>query len=404
MIDSWIIKIKLYNNKFFPYIEMLFRDASDTIADQLHPLDDSIISFFRRVESEILMPLRLDFHISNFRILKNEPGENNDKIYSIRGNLFFNNITEIRSYRGTSFAVLQKIAKIAELGFASNIENTNDEMVWINPGNYLSEFIPDIVRYSYHDDDSFLFSFIDLYYNLNYIDIEKQLSENTMDQRSVWNEGIFKEGEEIVTPLLLTNHPNMASTNMYIDKFNLENSAYDVNWEIGYDAQIYFYDKTTNTTSSYQLDTISNPSTDKIVLKSYEKKTNTRIYNMGFQDQDNVHENFLYSKKQNENNIEFLQKIKMNIVIQNPNMSIYRFQNVELVLYELNKPYEGDDAKKQSHRINERLSGAWLIVGINYIFEKNNFYQEITLVKRELTSEYNKEKLEQLTANFNAYK
>jgi hypothetical protein len=139
-------------------------------------------------------------------------------------------------------------------------------------------------------------------------------------------------------------------------------------------------------------------------LKSYEKKTNTRIYNMGFQDQDNVHENFLYSKKQNENNIEFLQKIKMNIVIQNPNMSIYRFQNVELVLYELNKPYEGDDAKKQSHRINERLSGAWLIVGINYIFEKNNFYQEITLVKRELTSEYNKEKLEQLTANFNAYK
>lgn len=399
-----IIKLKLYNNKFYPYMDIIFRDPTNLITDKLHPIDDSIISFFKRSESDLLMPIRLDFTITNFRMIKKKPDEKTDRIYYIRANLSFNNITENRSYKGTSFSVIQKLARISELGFASNISDTSDEMVWINPGNYVSEFIPDIVRYSYKDDNSFLFSFIDLYYNLNYIDIEQQLSEDSLEQRSIWNETILNN-DEIVTQLLMTNHPNMMSTNMYIDKYNLENSAREVNWDIGYDAQVFFYDKTTNTANNYQLDTISDPySADKIILKSFDKKTNTRKYYVGFQDQDNVHKNFLYSKKQNENNIEFLQKIRMNIILNNPNLSLYRFQNIEIILYELNKLYEDEIEKKgYSWKINERLSGDWLISGINYIYEGNKLTQEITVVKRELTKVYNKERLDQLTQGFVNY-
>jgi len=151
------------------------------------------------------------------------------------------------------------------------------------------------------------------------------------------------------------------------------------------------------------LNTISNPRRDgtKIDVRTRIPDENTRNYSMGKQDRDNVHKNFLFAKKQNENNIEFVDKIKMSVIINNPNFSLYRFQNIELVLYELNSAYELEiDKKTDSYKINERLSGEWLITGINYIYEYGNFVQELILVKRELTLKYNKEKLDQITRKF----
>jgi len=405
MIDTRdIIKLKIYNNKFFPYIDMIIKDPTNLLSDKLHPLDNSTISFYKRSESENLMPIRVDFVVSNFRIIKDVSGESTDKTYYVRANLNMGiNVTTNKSYKGTSFNVLKGLASDLKLGFASNMENTDDYMTWINPGNYLSEFIQEIINYSYKNDNSFLYSFIDLYYNLTYIDIESQLSERTEDQKSVWNESLVVDGEEIVTPLLLSNHPNMRTTNMYIDKWNLENSSRDINTTIGYDAQVYFYDRTTNDANYHLLNTISNPRRDgtKIDVRTRIPDENTRNYSMGKQDRDNVHKNFLFAKKQNENNIEFVDKIKMSVIINNPNFSLYRFQNIELVLYELNSAYELEiDKKTDSYKINERLSGEWLITGINYIYEYGNFVQELILVKRELTLKYNKEKLDQITRKF----
>lgn len=402
----FIISMKLYNNKFFPYLDIKFRDPTNFMADKLHPTDKTILSFFKRVNSDILMPIRLDFVITNYRMIKSQD-DTNDRIYMIRAILFFNDITDTIGLKGTSFKVMKYLAKTAELGFASNIDNTDDEMVWINPGDYISEFIPDIVKYSYRSDKSFLWAFIDLYYNLNYIDIEEQLSQNTMDQKSVMSTPIITVDKKTrVSNLIFSNHPNMKGSNLHIKKYNMENSARDVNWNIGYDAQIYYYDSIDNNAIDNQLDTISNPQrkTDKISLKSFDKLTNTRRYYMGIMDTDNVHKNFLYARKQNENNIKFLQKLKINIILDIPNMSVYRFQHVELVIYEIdtfaNDYASKNIAKTDSYRVNEKLSGDWLITGINFIYDSEQTQQEITLVKRELNKTYDKERLDALTKNF----
>ena len=51
-----------------------------------------------------------------------------------------------------------------------------------------------------------------------------------------------------------------------------------------------------------------------------------------------------------------------------------------------------DDAMvRDEDKINQRLSGDWLIIGINYTFSsQSGNVQEVNLVRRELSSTYNK--------------
>jgi hypothetical protein len=132
-------------------------------------------------------------------------------------------------------------------------------------------------------------------------------------------------------------------------------------------------------------------------------------YFMGKVDTDNAHKNILYAQKQNENSILSLQKVKMNVVMPNPNFSLYRFQPVDLVLYDLTDmetkkgkdDHSVDQVYANENKINNRLSGKWLITGINWVMDKRNlkaggqsvFVQEVTLVRRELTTLYKPKKL-----------
>lgn len=409
MIDNnYLIKFKLYNNKFYPTIDLVFRDPNSIIGNKFHPDDNTIVSIYKKSNSKLLMPIRMDLVITNFRMVK-EKEYGYDIIYNIKAKMNFNNITENASYKGTSFSVLQQLSKKCKLGFASNIEDTNDEMVWINPGNYTSEFIPDIAKNSYRNDNGFLLTFIDQYYNLNYVDVEEQLNQDTSKNRSIFSTKMFKkDGTEQISKLLLTNHPNLLGSNMHIDKFVVDNSARSVNWNIGYDSTIYYYNKSNDTVLNKDLETITKKPNENInIFKSLEKSENIRKYYMGKLDTDNVHENYLYSRKQNENNMEFLQKVKMNIILKMPNMSLYRLQLIELVIYELETLVSDMGTQKNktdSYRINDKLSGSWLITGINYIYDGKESTQEITLVKRELNINYDKNKLDDLTKAFYNYK
>jgi len=407
--NNYVINMILHNDQFYPYIELLFRDPTGFIGNKLHPDDNTVLTFYKKSESSLTMPIHMDFAISDFRIVK-ENKNNSDKIYNMIAILKIeNDITENIAYKGTSFGVLQQLSKKMDLGFASNIDNTVDEMTWINPGFYISKFITRITNSSYNGNSSFMLSFIDLYYNLNYIDIEKQLSVDTFAQKNVWGDKKFTN-KEYVSDLLLTNHPNMKGSNMFIDNYIIDNNSRRVNLDIGYNSNIYYYNKSTNSTINSDLQTITNPNEDpyKMSLKSLNPESNIKKYYMGKLDEDNVHSNFLYTKKQNENNISFLEKIKMNIILTNSNTSIYRLQHVELIIYELeyvsNDTVVGEEEKTDSYRINEKLSGDWLITGINYIYIKGAISQEITLVKRELNIEYDKKKLDDITKNFYKYK
>lgn len=415
------ISIVLYNNQFLPKIEIQFKDPTFNIVDPLFPTDNDILSLFIKSSSEILMPVRMDFKITDVNVIKGKDGTNQELIIAITGILDVNELyyTPIRSFPSTSFKVLKTLSSEFKLGFASNVNDTNDAMIWINPGETNLEFIQDVINYSYISDESFMYAYVDFYYNLNYVDIETALNEDISEQSGIFfSANLFKNSNdaEPSSKLILTDHPDKSNTNMFINKYNLLNSSTRVNLNIGYRSIISYYDKNGSIFYKVLLDTISTPGNkgENVILKgqigeiSDLVENSVDIINLGKIDTDNVHANFPYAYQQNKKNLSYLQKVKIKVVLSLMNFNLYRFQKIELKFYKTDEMHDDDQSIEVTEksisenagkdfdekRINKRLSGEWLITAINYTFNKvGGFSQEVTLVKRELgfnDNDYNK--------------
>jgi len=410
------IMLQLFNDQFLPRIYIQFRDTSGQLIDPLFPIDDTILKVFIQADSDILMPIRMDFKITDINPIKSRPGDNYDVIFGLSGILDVSYLyqTFFTSHKDTSYNVLKTLAKEAELGFASNIDSTDDSMVWINPADQYLEYIQNIIKHSYKSQESFMFAYVDFYYNLNYVDIETALSEDIDGQTAVSSDNYFfntPNEEEQTKELILMNHPDVMSTNTYIDKYDLINRSTAINLEIGYLYYLSYYDTDGNTLYKLILDSISTPGKDNnsIIMKggigevSEMQKYSADGEYMGKTDTDNVHKYYLYSAKHNENNLKFLQKVKLKITINKANFNLYRFQKLKVDFYKTNQmdnaDLQGDKTQKldqksvdekagiisDEDKLNQRLSGDWLITAINYTFnKKSGFEQEVTLVKREL--------------------
>lgn len=414
--NDQMIMLQLFNDQFLPRLYIQFRDTSGQLIDPLFPVDDTIIKVFIQADSDVLMPVRMDFKITDINPIKSKSGDNYDVIFGLSGVLDVNFLynTYYVSYNDTSFNVLKTLSKEAGLGFASNINDTDDQMVWINPADQYLEYMQNIIKHSYKSQESFMYAYVDFYYNLNYVDIEGALSEDIEDQRGMSSDNYYfdtEKQEETTDQLILTNHPDKISTNMYIDKYNLLNRSTAINLEIGYLYYLSYYDTDGNTLYKLILDTISTPGKDNnsIIMKggigeiSEMQKYSADGEYIGKIDTDNVHKYFLYAAKHNENNLKFLQKVKLKISINKPNFNLYRFQKIKVNFYKTSQLDENDvtvqkttpvskkdvDEKagviSEEDKLNQRLSGEWLITSINFTFGKRGgMEQEVTLVKREL--------------------
>jgi hypothetical protein len=409
------VSFNLYNNHFLPKIELQFRDGTYKMIDPLFPVDNAIISLFIRSNSETLMPVRMDFKITEFNPIKSTGGDSQDIVFALTGilNIDYLYHSSFISYQDTSYNVLKKISKDALLGFASNVDNTDDSMVWINPADHSLDFIQEIIKYSYKSPSTFMYSYIDFYYNLNYIDIETALNEDITDQKGISNNpSVFQKTEEDITDLILTDHPDKINTTNYINTFNLLNSSTKVNLDIGYKTYLSYYDKNGNTFYKIVMDTITSVGNNgnNIIMKGgIGEVSDLMQYSFdgiygGKIDTDNVHQYYTIAGIQNQKNLEYLQKVKIKITIKSNNFNLYRFQKIKMKFYKIKEMVDnkGEDnlevskenidkvaaegSSKDEKKLNQRLSGEWLITSINYSFNKvSDFLQEVTLVKRELS-------------------
>lgn len=412
-----IVIFKLNNDSIMPNLELEFVDPSNKLIDENFPLDDSIISVFKKSDTDSYMSIKQDFKIIEFKInkssgKKNRRSEGGNRTgsltYKIKAILNVDDLYNMyfESYENTSFNVLKEIATDCNLGFATNINDTNDEMVWINPANYKIDFIKDVINHSYLSDETYLYGYIDFFYNLNYVDIEKQLQSDISNQMNINDSNELSDDvEPAEVPLILTNNPDQSTTNMYISQYTVENRSTAINLDYGYRHRITYYNTTESEIKRYSLDSISEEGNDENIILKGDPDKDGGLYEtlingtwMGKMDSDNIHENYLHSELQNSNNLKFLQKLKIVVKLSNPNYGLYRFQKVLVELYNFTK-LDNETNTVNSENLNKnnqwnnniihKLSGEWLITAINYSFSKtdgNN--QLITLVKRELTSNY----------------
>lgn len=405
LIDGTKIKrLFLYNTEFLPRIEIEFEDPSTNILKDNYPLDNSIVSFYIDSKNDAFYSIRMDFKVISFDTIKK---------YNYKENVYFRIVgilnvddfykTEYESYIGTSYSVINEITKNIGLGFASNIENSNDQQVWINNAMYKIDFIKKIIEHSYISDKTFVFGFVDFYYNFNYIDIEKQLSEDISNQMTVIDSKLIKNDDKSsIVNLKLSNSPDFNNTEFKINKYTIENDSTSTNLNYGYRHKVIYFDSYENKIKKYLIDAITNDSENNIVLKDNSEEGD-KLYNNMIKTSYlgkcsvNVHANYIHSKIHNSMNLDFLQKLKMTVELNKVNYALYRFQKINVELYDLSSIEKEKDLKRDVNEKNiyktkliERLSGEWLITGIKYIYdiERGENIQELTLVKRELTLNY----------------
>jgi hypothetical protein len=346
------------------------------------------------------MPIRMDFRVAEYETVRND--DKSGLKFLIKGlldvdELHFSNY-EVR--KGTSYNIIKDIAVQIGLGFASNVENSNDEMKWINPGDTYKEFIKDVTRYSYISDESFIWTFIDFYYNINYVDVQSEL--NTFMKNEIHpstNKQVENTDNEDTALLYLTNNKSFISTNQYINKFNIDNQSFKVNLDIFYRMEATWYDKNTNTITKQFIkefkadqEKLGSPLQELLDRDSkiYDENVNDEYFIGKVDSVDNVHKNYVLAKVTNKYNLDGLEKMKMIVTLNQINFSIKRFQTIRVEIYnEKNMFSSNADKVSELNNVNTKLSGFWFVTGINYLYKRTGgVEQEVTLMRRDLNINY----------------
>ena len=254
-INDMIIRLKNISSMnismtgFFPSImlNLIYEDTAFITKNM--PKDGDIISIYIRTDTNAMQYLRDDFIITNCSSSKGSYLNTNISV-SITGKLFipgFDSSSKTKGYTGSSKSVLKDIAKDYGIGFAFNdYDDTDDFQTWIQCKEPVETFISSIISHSWKNGTSFFSSWIDLYYNLCFSNINKFLLSNENNEEvdvtfatnvlDMYNEVTLDTsvGNAKMLPKLLSNSSKFSGTPFYIAKWYPINNSTSVSLSNGY--------------------------------------------------------------------------------------------------------------------------------------------------------------------------
>lgn len=330
---------------------------------------------------------------------------------------------------------ITEVAKQLGLGLSSNVLDTDDRQVRIQPYVNYQEFIDQIAKSAYVSDDSFLNYFVDPYYYLNFVDVNRVITspnppiedfqESLLSLNVSMTEEHFADDklDNTASKVLITNKMDWRVSNSYIERYVIENQSKLINekhghfrelqiWDDNGDPQLDRYTVEAISTPGNQLRDIDEP------LKGNRNGTEylSQVKNkwMGRQDvgEDglgNQHPNALYAKFHNIRNLDELQKLKLNVTLGSFNPGFYRYQKIPVLMYHntsetISAGLRLDQAKeergfkdsaidksrsiedpKPDQVMDQFLSGYYIIESIDLVYRQSigRFIQEMTLLRRE---------------------
>lgn len=378
-------------------------------------------------QKETYRDIRIDFDLDRVKVSKS----NDVYVINVSGEIKIPGLyrDECKGYsKQSSIEHLETIATELGLGFATNLESTDDSMVHFLANENRFSLIDRIVRHSYIKETSFQDWAIDPYYNLNFIDIESVLNSQRELEDGFFNlkfNPIFIESGEgndnlnqIQGKLFLSNSKELSGTNLYIAEHRVINSANKIVKKKGYRTLIrYFENDSDENLVEFEINpnvTLNLEDThDGLGKKNNEErfKIENKIRYLGRQDNgledSNVHLNYLYATTIAEQNMVELEKIKLEVTLDsfNPALHLYQFIPVQMRVYnspEIIKVQQREEVIEQAglsestpktkpfnpseleSAVDPKLSGFYMIKGIKYIYnEGTGFLQRLILTRRE---------------------
>lgn len=416
-----LIRFTIDCTGFLPLLSLQFiLTGSTTFLSKNFPKDGDIVNVFIRGRNDLFKPIRNDYIITKVSSNGGVNSQSAGTTISISGYLnvpgIIDEVTLCKS--GTSYEALQQIADDLGLGFASNETSTNDYQNWLCVRDSFNNFIPEIASCSWKDENSFFDVFVDVYYHLNFINVNNQFSNKTEIDDALLDVLMTHdafEGDKISqakAKKVFTNINDFSGTNMFINKFKLVNNSYSIANVYGYKMFAEFFEQ--NTLEKWEIFSepliVEGSEKDKILLKgrpnddSYKNSVRKRWLGIQYTlPEHNVHEKHAFSMVHNLINNKELDKLQVHIEVPRANFNIYRGERIPCVIassddalkskiMESGENVEGEnsDTSKDSGTItiDKFYSGYYMIAGMIFSYTAFNngpgqLTETVQLTRRE---------------------
>ena len=250
---------------FIPRIELkaVFNHERFLLLNQIK--DGDLVSIAIRSQTDSLKIIRNDYIITNAYVSEKETSATYEGdttlpyMVTFIGELFIPNIDSSdidSSFLGTSYECMQNVAKLLNLGFASNEISTDDRQIWLSCNATPRVFIQNVIENSWKDTNSFFDVWIDVFYNLNFININSQLlsSEESLDYGALMKNydsnyiygAQTKKKDTILFPKFLTNIKVVGGTSAFISSWHTENNSSYITSLIGTTLNCNLYEHNNN--------------------------------------------------------------------------------------------------------------------------------------------------------------
>ena len=376
------------------------------------PRAGDIVSIFLRSPNDNIKPIRNDYQIVTVDYIGGQyQGDLGESFIRITGRLYVPNFYAEKTFfiEGTSYDVLKNVAEELNIGFASNVDGTDDSMKWMTVGNY-EKFINNVSRHMWQDENSFFTAFIDFYYNLNVINVNKQFTYAPDGQPGVISDINIRVPsnnttfEKELNVFALTNDLRTMSFNNYIARFNVINNASLITYKEGVSKDFSLYDFPSKTIVIDRVNPMSTADAPQNVTPVFLNLSTGTLPSrtwLGMQYSSpigNVHKNYNVAEMLNTFNLMEIEKIMLEASLMSPNLFIHRGQRVPVLLFNYGDNLNAitttdpkyDMAERTNAVLNSFLSDFYYVKGHKIVYDPNHqvgFSQVIYMSKREwLTS------------------
>jgi hypothetical protein len=419
-------------NGFLPVLKMSFVARDTVFISANYPKDGDVVSVYIRSILEY-KPLRMDFNILNVssEITSRMDPKGIDSIGK-SSNLRFNILAECRipglyTHRSKSFSgansyeTLLEISQDLSLGFAANDSSPIDTMSWLCPNYSYYDFIREVTESAFKNENSFYMSFVDCYYNLNFVNLGNQFSflkdpkhtalvslgsKNVLVDSKIPG-GSNPEAQEY--PLLVSNRYKAGEFPFGINGYILiSNSGQKAN-ATGYITKVIFYDEGVDTQNpleklvNYDVESDTPDSIEESMflqkgrMKEDIYRQEKRVEWMGVlneysTDNPGVHPNYFHAQHQNRMNIEDVTKFTLRVELGSYYPGIYRGQVLPIeILVISNTDTRKDNSgslqdlkspEKDVNPVDEFLSGIYVVMGIEIVWDLRGMKQILNLCRR----------------------
>lgn len=373
--------LDLYYEDCVPKMNLTFNDTSGQFRiPESNPIKNPKIELFLNSGSSVLKYIHL-----KFRIVSNLDKKNG--LISIKCQLDLPDFykSSFKSYKMTSFNALREFAKDMDLGYNSNITETDDEQVWSRKGGNGSDFIKEVFQHAYINDDTFVMSYIDYYYCLTFVDVQKEIERDISKDVGLASTGMSMAGEEKsevekLVPMVISNqHKGHVSPFTFI-KIKVNNNTEDLKAAYGTQTESKSYDRIGKKFLVWVVDALTGDQNKNVETRTEDDiKTNTLPRFGGKKDFDNVHKNYAIAYEMQMRNFIMLMNNTAELLFPVPNFNIYKYQKINVVF--VNTRTTATDPED----IEQRLTGEWIITDIGYTFRKGTLSQKVNIARRELS-------------------